>query len=128
VRQLTLSEYRNTVIDLLQVANPDVTAIPPDVSMKGYTTNVAAGFVSERHLDGYMSVGAALATRAVTESFAKIVPCQTQDAACASTFVEKFGLRAFRRPLTAEEKARYVKSFDTALTNGDFKTGVSQTV
>jgi hypothetical protein len=125
VRQLTLNEYRNTVTDLLQIANPDITAIPPDVPVKGFTTNVAAAFVSEAHLEAYMSVGTALANRAVTESYAKIVPCQTQDTACAGTFIDKFGLRAFRRPITAEERARYVKYFDATLTGGDFKAGVS---
>jgi hypothetical protein len=128
VRQLTLSEYQKTVVDLLFVTNPDTTAIPPDVPMKGYTTNVAAAFVSEAHLEAYMSVGSALAARAVTESYAKVVPCQTQDTACAGTFIDKFGLRAFRRPVTADEKTRYLKNFDATLTGGDFKAGVSLTI
>jgi len=125
VRQLTLSEYQNTVADLLFLANPDTTAIPPDVLMKGYTTNVAGAFVDETHLDAYVSVGSALANRAVAESYAKLVPCQTQDAACAGAFLDKFGVRAFRRPLTADEKTRYLKYFDASLTGGSFKTGVS---
>src|SRR5215510_7618555 len=38
IRQLTLGEYQRTVVDLLQIANPDTTSIPPDVAMKGFTT------------------------------------------------------------------------------------------
>lgn len=125
IRQLTLSEYSRTVADLLYLKEPDTTRIPPDVSLKGFTTNVAAAFVSETHLDAYVSVGISLAERAVQESFSQLVPCQTQDDACAAQFIEAFGLRAFRRPLAAEEKSRYLALFQSSLTGGDFKQGVS---
>jgi hypothetical protein len=128
LRQLTNGEYRATVTDLLGLAAPDTTAIPPDVSVAGFTTNVTGAFVTEAHLDAYSSVGAALATRALTESRARIVPCTTKDQACAAQVVETFGKRAFRRPLTAEEKTRYLGLFDAAVTGGDFDTGVSLAV
>ena len=124
IRQLTLSEYRQTIVDLLHIANPDTTAIPPDVPMKGFTTNVAASFVSAIHFDAYFTTGMTLADRAVNEAYANVVPCQTQDATCAGQFVDQFGLHAFRRPLTADEKSRYVKLFDPSL-SGNFKAGVS---
>jgi Protein of unknown function (DUF1592)/Protein of unknown function (DUF1588)/Protein of unknown function (DUF1595)/Protein of unknown function (DUF1587)/Protein of unknown function (DUF1585) len=125
LRQLTNAEYRSTVADLLGLAGPDTTAIPPDVLVDGFTTNVTGAFVTEAHLDAYSSVGTALAARAVSEARAKVVPCQTKDDACAKLFVERFGLRAFRRPLTDAEKARFVALFAPALTGGDFDTGVS---
>jgi hypothetical protein len=128
LRQLTNAEYRATVTDLLGLAAPDTTAIPPDVSVDGFTTNVAGAFVTEAHLDAYDAVGAALTARALAESYAKIVPCQTTDDACAKTFVAAFGQRAFRRPLTDAEKTRYAALFAPALTGGGFKTGVSLVV
>lgn len=124
VRQLTLSEYRNTVGDLLQISNPDTTNIPADVPVRGFTTNAASAYVDQSNVDRYQSVGGALADRALTESFAMLVPCQTQDSACSAKFVDTFGTRAFRRPLTADEKTRYLTLFDPTLTGGDFKTGV----
>jgi hypothetical protein len=128
LRQLTNSEYRNTVADLLQISNPDTTAIPPDVSVDGFTTNVTGAFVTEAHMDAYASVGAALSSRSITESYAKLISCQTKDNACAADFIDRFGLRAFRRPLVADEKTRYLKLFDPALTGGDFNTGVALTI
>ncbi|HVR63601.1 MAG TPA: DUF1592 domain-containing protein [Polyangia bacterium] len=124
LRQLTLSEYRNTVGDLLQISNPDTTNIPADVPVRGFTTNTASAFIDQSNVDRYQSVGGALADRAITESFAKLVPCQTTDSACAGKFVETFGLRAFRRPVTPDEKTRYLALFDPTLTGGDFPTGV----
>jgi hypothetical protein len=128
LRQLTLSEYQQTVADLLQLTTPDTTAIPPDVTVDGFTTNVAGAFVTEAHMDAYASVGEALAARVIAESYAKVVPCQTQDNACAGSFIDKFGLRAFRRPLTGDEKTRYLGFFDASLTGGDFKAGVEATI
>jgi hypothetical protein len=124
VRQLTASEYRSTVTDLLQISAPNTTDIPPDVSVRGYSTNAASAFVDMSNVDKYQSVGDALADRAIQESFSKLVSCQTQDTACATTFVQQFGLRAFRRPLAADEQTRYLTLFDPTVTGGDFKTGV----
>jgi hypothetical protein len=124
LRQLNLAEYRSTVSDLLHLANVDTSAIPPDVSVDGFTTNVTGLFVSDVSMDAYNTVGGALGARAVAEAWSALVPCQTQDTACAGTFVDSFGARAFRRPLSAEEKTRYLALFDSSLTGGDFKTGV----
>jgi hypothetical protein len=76
-------------------------------------------------MDQYQLVGYALADRAIKDSYTTLVPCQTQDNTCASAFLDSFGLRAFRRPFTTDEKTRYLALFDPALTGNDFKTGVS---
>lgn len=128
LRQLTRSEYGRTLQDLLGLPNPDITAIPPDAQMRGFTNNVAVAFVDEQHLDAYATVGAALATKAIQSSYAKLVPCTTEDNACAASFIDSFGQQAFRRPLTDAEKARYLVFFDPALTGGQFKTGVELTI
>ena len=128
LRQLTLSEYQSTVKDLLKITNPDTTAIPPDVAKDGFTTNATGTFVTQSYMDAYSSTGTALASRAVTEAYASLVPCSTQDTACASTFITSFGLHAFRRPLSSDETARYLKLFDSSVTGGDFKVGVQLVV
>jgi hypothetical protein len=125
LRQLTPSEYRNTVGDLLHIANPDTTNIPTDPAVRGFTTNVTGPSPDSNHMDQYQLVGYALADRAMKDSYTTLVPCQTQDNTCASAFLDSFGLRAFRRPFTTDEKTRYLALFDPALTGNDFKTGVS---
>jgi hypothetical protein len=128
LRQLNLAEYRATVTDLLHLTNVDVSAIPPDVAVDGFTTNVTGLFVSDASMDAYNTTGAALANRAVAESYATLVPCTTQDATCQGAFVDAFGTKAFRRPLAADERTRYLALFDPSLTGGDFKTGVGLVV
>jgi hypothetical protein len=128
LRQLTRSEYGRTVADLLSLTNPDITAIPPDGQMRGFTNNVAVSFIDDQHLSAYASVGATLATEAIKSSYAKVVPCATEDNACAASFIDSFGARAFRRPLSDAEKARYLALFDPTVTGGQFKTGVELTI
>jgi hypothetical protein len=125
LRQLTLIEYTNTLTDLLQLTSPDTSNVPPDNPVDGYTTNVASNFVTQGYIDAYSTIAAALATRVLNESYAKVVSCQTQDTACETTFVQTFGLRAFRRPLTSDEMTRYTALFSSSLTGGSFQTGVS---
>ena len=128
LRQLTRTEYGRTVADLLQLSNPDITTIPPDQPMRGFTNNVSVSFVDDQHLEAYSNVAAALAAQAVKDSYSKIVPCATEDNACAASFIDSFGLHAFRRPLTDPEKARYLALFEPTITGGQFKTGVELTI
>jgi hypothetical protein len=128
LRQLTRREYGRTVSDLLALANPDITAIPPDQATHGFTNNAAGSFVDDQHLDAYATVGAALAAKAVQSAYDQIVPCATEDNVCAAAFIAAFGQRAFRRPLLDAEKTRYLAFFDAAVTGGQFKMGVELTI
>jgi hypothetical protein len=128
LRQLTRAEYASTVADLFGLAGADTTAIPPDRSVRGFTNNVGAAFVDEAHLDAYASVAAGLAERAIQETYPTLVPCSVEDDTCAATFIENFGQRAFRRPLTEAEKARYLGLFSVELTGGQFQKGVELTI
>ncbi len=77
--------------------------------------------MDDQHLDAYATVGAALAAKAVQTAYDKIVPCTTEDNACAAAFIDSLGQRAFRRPLSDAEKTRYLAFFDAAVTGGQFK-------
>lgn len=130
LRRLSNAEYRNTVQDLLA----DVSGIGPAVASAsrdfveeaeslGFRNNVDFLGVSSLVAQGYMDSAEVLAP--LVASTDKLVGCTTADAACAKQFVEAFGKRAFRRPLAAEEVARYTAVYDKARASGhDFKTGV----
>ena len=49
----------------------------------------------------------------------------TQDAACATSFINSFGKQVYRRPLAADDTARYTALYEKAISSGyDFKTGI----
>ncbi len=108
VRRLSHVEYTRTLADLL----PGVT-VPPldlitDLPVHGFENNATQLNPSTVLIEQYADAAAAIAQVAAAEPSA-ILPCTPQgnDMGCATDFIKTFGMRAFRRPLTAEEQARY---------------------
>jgi hypothetical protein len=134
LRRLSNAEYRNTVQDLLASVSgigPAVASATKDfveeAESLGFRNNVDFLGVSSLVAQGYMDAAESLAT--LSSGSAALIGCATTDAACAKQFVESFGKRAFRRPLVADEVARYQGVYDKALAQGyDFETGIEWVV
>lgn len=130
LRRLSNAEYRNTVQDLLAdvpgigsaVASATKDFVEEAESL-GFRNNAEFLGVSSLIAQGFMDSAEALAALAAKSD--ALLGCGTADAACAKQFIESFGKRAFRRPLLAEEVARYTGVYDKALASGgDFRTGI----
>jgi hypothetical protein len=94
----------------------------------GFASNVTVP-VSNTQVDKYREQAERLAALAVTgEGLARLAPCTppTKAAdACADEFIANFGKRAFRRPLTADEAARYQAVYAAGSgAGGDFAAGI----
>lgn len=124
LRLLTRREYQNTLASLLFVQEPDVSSLPIEPRVRGFDNNASASVVTSRHVDEYMSASERVVEKALAEQKGQLLTCQPSAAGCAETFVEQFGLRAFRRPLSADERARYVAFFAPDLSGGDFEQGM----
>ncbi len=124
MRRLTAEQYRNTVRDLLKM--PEVhtlvspSALPGDGALADRFTSNSATSLQGLDADKYADLADMLARKATT-NLATLVSCASMDATCAGSFIESFGKRAFRRPLTDVEKARYQKVFAAG---GDFASGI----
>jgi hypothetical protein len=132
LRRLSNAEYRNTVTDLFS----NVPAVQTLVA------SATSGFPSEPESLGFRNSGDYLtvpqlaaqkyldAAEQIAETAAaatNFVTCAggVQDAKCATTFTNSFGKKVYRRPLTAEDTARYDALYQKAITAGyDFKTGI----
>ncbi len=116
-RRLTLDEYDRTVSDLLGFDAGFVSADFPE-ELPTLTGYFARGDlrVTDRLIGELQSAAGRLAERLVAtpEAYASVVGCSSQDAACRDSFLTSFGLRAYRRPLSEAELARYRTLFDAA--------------
>jgi uncharacterized protein DUF1592/uncharacterized protein DUF1588/uncharacterized protein DUF1595/uncharacterized protein DUF1585/uncharacterized protein DUF1587 len=122
LRRLNLLEYRNTVRDLLgdssaTVGGDFVVDLPADYS--GY--HVGAPIGTGNDLLPFLRAAERLARTAVGNLGAFLAgKCSPTPATiaeqdtCASGFIDSFGLRAFRRPLTPEEAASLRALYITA--------------
>ncbi|WP_438029575.1 DUF1592 domain-containing protein [Sorangium sp. So ce233] len=114
---LTRDQYDRTVVDLLAL-DPDETrpssGFPADDAVEGFTLGLT---VSPLLVEKLQAAAEALAARAL-EHPERIVPCTTEDDACARAFVQAFGARAFRRPLTAAEETALLDVYRAAREDG----------
>jgi Protein of unknown function (DUF1592)/Protein of unknown function (DUF1588)/Protein of unknown function (DUF1595)/Protein of unknown function (DUF1585)/Protein of unknown function (DUF1587) len=115
LRRLSVREYRSTVRDLLGVDVPSGVDFAIDRDTAGFSVGspVATSTDASRLLDAADQLAAAAASR-----LPGLLPCPTVPAdsagqsSCAQQFIQKFGRRAFRRPLSAEEVADLKAVYD----------------
>lgn len=115
VPKLSNAQWENSTQDLLRLAAPSGLSaeFTPEAQDKGYDTIAASTLtVSGDAWARYQTAAEALAQRVTGDpaQLAKITPSGSfaNDDAKASAFITQFGRRAFRRPLSSEEKAAYV--------------------
>lgn len=130
VARLTHPQYKNTVGELLGVTDDPTSTFAPD-ALNGFDFDTSIDFrVDARLGPQYRAVAEELAERSVSDSaiFARVVPCDASASGCPDEFIASFGERAFRRPLTNDETARFRALFDQGaalVASGDaFKDGV----
>lgn len=117
-RRLTVLEYGNTVEALLGVdVRPEATEqLPPELRADGFT-NTSSGLITTLgHIEAYDAL-ASLAVQRLPDLagfVGQYTSCQDFSPACESEFVERLGLRAFRRPLSEDERDALVSVFAAA--------------
>lgn len=124
LRLLTRLEYQNTVNDLFGLSLNLVNSLPDENQVGGFDNNIAQNQVSSLRMDAYLTQAEKVAAQAVQDSWSKIMPCSQQDTACGRQFLQTFGKRAFRRPLTTAEVDTFAANFSGVA----FRDAVEKTV
>jgi hypothetical protein len=134
VVRLTHTQYVNSLQDLLGIQDALGDTLPPD-ALNGFSFGTSNDLrVDQRLGPQYRSIAEELAERAVEDDavFRRVVTCQPEQPDCAEQFIDSFGERAFRRPLTDEEKTRFEALFEQGAelidTGDDFRDGVQLTL
>lgn len=127
IRRLSAWEYDNTILDLLGDDSHPAAAFPQEGG-SGFDNNADVSAVTRLQAQKYLDASEGIAARAVAD-LAGLLPCDpaavADEHACVEQWVEGFGLRAWRRPLTAAELASMVALFDEARATEDLATSVS---
>lgn len=115
IRRLTRTEYNLVVRDLFATSMRPADSFVPDEEMHGFDNNASALWVSQILAEQYQAA-AELVAAEVTEDLDALLHCSMfvwSEEQCALAFIESFGLRAYRRPLTDDEYARLVTLFES---------------
>lgn len=111
--RLNRREYNNTVHDLLGDDTNPADQFPDDKDITFLFRR--AGLVADQDADVLRTTAETLAATAV-KNLSTLLPCdptKVGEPACAGQFVDAFGLRAYRRPLAAEEKDHLMTLYQT---------------
>jgi hypothetical protein len=129
---LTNAEYDASVQALLGTAQtPAATSFPLDARQSNFTVNdaqrvdpVLAKLLSDTAI--------ALVTEARTNGkLAALSPCANPTgggAACAATFIQSFGAKAYRRPLSADEVTALQTVYSAGASGGAYTDGIDAIV
>lgn len=114
--RLTHEQYKNTVRDLFGFEEDYSTTFAPD-ALNGFSFDTSVDLVVDSRLVGqYRTAAEAIAERVAGSETAlvNLVPCDDDSPACRDEFIQSFGKKAFRRPLTDAEQGRFAALFDAA--------------
>ncbi|NRA66819.1 MAG: DUF1588 domain-containing protein [Pseudobacteriovorax sp.] len=103
LRMLTNREYLHTVRDLFQLGGDfSPVTFTPETRVLGFSTNHSQAVATERKLEDWLAAAEAVVT---TSDLSAAAGCDlNQNKQC---FLDSFATKIFRRPLSAEEKAKY---------------------
>jgi hypothetical protein len=122
LRRLTHAEYDNSVRDLLGDTTRPAHAFARDTEIGLFDNTASAQTVPQLLGDQYIETAAELAENVADVD--ALLGCDAADATCVRAFVERFGRRAYRRPLASTEVDRLVAIYDSTRTAADAPTGV----
>lgn len=134
LRRLTNIELENTLGDIfpgIKASWQGVKLGVDPVSQVGFANDAAVLQVGQQTAQEILETAEEVAGL-VTQSaqLAQVLPCAATkpDRSCAETFVDTYGRRLFRRPISATEKAEYLTLFDGVRAKSDFATGIKWTL
>jgi Protein of unknown function (DUF1592)/Protein of unknown function (DUF1588)/Protein of unknown function (DUF1595)/Protein of unknown function (DUF1587)/Protein of unknown function (DUF1585) len=111
MRRLTADQFAATVADLFGDATVPTPTIFNDSPVLGFTVDsgslVVQGLAGQQLMDSAETV----AHWAVTHHLAQLAPCSSTDPTCPRTFIQSFGRRAFRAPLSETRIQDYAQLF-----------------
>jgi len=133
VRRLTHSQYNHTVRDLLGDQSQPAGSFPKEDFINGFKNQLDGQGVTPLQAEAYSKAAERLASSAFRGGDQhRLIPRQPEsptDERSVDEFVRRFGLKAFRRPLTDNEVRRYSGLFLTeAARTRDFYSGASMVV
>jgi len=129
LRRLTREQLDRTIEDLLDIEAGARRTLAPDERIGPFHSNAIAP-VTDLLVQQYQELAARIAAQ-VEPRMAELTPCDLAGdlgTACAIQFVERFGLRAFRRPLAAEEVDGLVALYTLAASSGGPSHGFRRVV
>ncbi|MCB9701127.1 MAG: DUF1592 domain-containing protein [Myxococcales bacterium] len=126
IRRLDHREYQRSVDAIFGGPVELGVSFAPDNVIDGYTNNAGALQVSGLLAEQYREAAEGMAG-VIVDDLGRYLPCDPVadgEPECAAAFIDDFGARAFRRPLSAGERARYLALYEDVAVEDGFGEGI----
>jgi len=130
MRRLTHTEYDNTVRDLLSTTTTPARVFAAEERSHGFDNGATIRTVSQLLAEQYATAARQLSTTAGA-NLPTLLGCDhvaTGEDACASSFIDRFGSRTYRRPLSVNERARLLAFYQASKTELGFQQAAEMLV
>lgn len=134
LRRLTQVELEHTLRDIF----PEIAGTWSGVALgidpasdHGFTNDAETLLVGDQTAAEWLTTAEQVAAHVTAADVLPVVlPCaaQTPDSACADQFIATYGQRLFRRPLSADEHARYAAHFAAIAAEAEFPVALKWTL
>jgi Protein of unknown function (DUF1588)/Protein of unknown function (DUF1592)/Protein of unknown function (DUF1595)/Protein of unknown function (DUF1587) len=126
IRRLTNAEFENSARSVVGNTDPVATGFVPDARQSGFTLNDAQ--IVDSVLIKQISGAAAILAAQVRTELDTLAPCtdMTQAEACASSFIQSFATRAYRRPLGDDEAAKLLVLYHAGADGAAYADGIEE--
>lgn len=133
LRRLTHAQYDDTVRYLLGDQTKPARSFPTEDFVNGYSNQASSQSITAALAEAYGKAAEKLARNAFRYGDQQdLIPCSPKgigDEECARAFVESFGAKAYRRPLTTDELRSYTElTVAWAAAENDFLAGATVAV
>jgi hypothetical protein len=130
MRRLSIAEVRATVRDLTGFDPPTAESLLPGDDLAPFDNDYTRQQASEALIKGAELLAGDVADAVVSDPTlrAGVVGCEPSgpdDLACFRSFLESFGRKALRRPLSSAEVDRFATLLDYSVETSDFWLGVN---
>lgn len=127
-RRLSHFEYQNTLRDLFPHIEVPEFELPADPRSGGFDNDGEALVPSTLLIERYDD-NARIVAEIATEDLPTLLGCDPAEGdSCAQSFVDDFGRRAFRRPLTDDEREAFMVFYQEPPGSSDFRAGTQLTL
>ena len=124
LRRLSHDEYDRTLSSLLGISSEYGQTLAADAVIDGFDNDADTLAISGLLADQYRVAAESAVAELDMDALISCDPHQIGNRACATLFLEDFGLRAFRRPLSEDELGRYLVLWHTIAVEDGFTEGV----
>ena len=124
IRRLSNREYDATIATLLGDTTGYAGDFPGDTIVHGFTNNSDVQDVGPALVEQYVLAAEKVAEKAAGNVDVLLGCPLAEGEACVADFIERFGKRAWRRPIAAEERVELLRVFTDGQAAFDAVTGV----